>query len=246
MLTPPLAYLYLFFDLRYLETSTSPHTAPRLSPKTPTWPTSSTSWPSGTSSRSVNTGKAHALSPKLGKRHSVTSKLFIPPQMHQVKGAFNALGGADRLASNRKCLTQTCAYHSWSVRFMEGGEATTPLTFTVQDWEVLLLLPPPPPPPAALASHDYILKIVPTVYEDLSGKQKFSYQYTVANKVLLSSRRDPRSGASGLFLRSQPPVPTYGPSAHCCVDLHTHLEVKAGPCWLEKPPQMSTNHKLDS
>lgn len=38
--------------------------------------------------------------------------------------------------------------------------------------------------PAALASHDYILKIVPTVYEDLSGKQKFSYQYTVANKVL--------------------------------------------------------------
>lgn len=36
---------------------------------------------------------------------------------------------------------------------------------------------------SALASHDYILKIVPTVYEDLSGKQKFSYQYTVANKV---------------------------------------------------------------
>lgn len=41
-------------------------------------------------------------------------------------------------------------------------------------------------PPAALASHDYILKIVPTVYEDLSGKQKFSYQYTVANKVPLT------------------------------------------------------------
>lgn len=40
---------------------------------------------------------------------------------------------------------------------------------------------------AALASHDYILKIVPTVYEDLSGKLKFSYQYTVANKVLLVS-----------------------------------------------------------
>lgn len=38
---------------------------------------------------------------------------------------------------------------------------------------------------AALASHDYILKIVPTVYEDLSGRQRFSYQYTVANKVLL-------------------------------------------------------------
>ncbi|XP_059372462.1 endoplasmic reticulum-Golgi intermediate compartment protein 1 [Carassius carassius] len=34
----------------------------------------------------------------------------------------------------------------------------------------------------ALASHDYILKIVPTVYEDLGGKQRFSYQYTVANK----------------------------------------------------------------
>lgn len=39
---------------------------------------------------------------------------------------------------------------------------------------------------AALASHDYILKIVPTVYEDLSGKQRFSYQYTVANKVQYS------------------------------------------------------------
>lgn len=39
-------------------------------------------------------------------------------------------------------------------------------------------------PAAALASHDYILKIVPTVYEDLSGRQRFSYQYTVANKVL--------------------------------------------------------------
>lgn len=37
--------------------------------------------------------------------------------------------------------------------------------------------------PVALASHDYILKIVPTVYEDMSGKQRFSYQYTVANKV---------------------------------------------------------------
>lgn len=37
--------------------------------------------------------------------------------------------------------------------------------------------------PTALASHDYILKIVPTVYEDKSGKQQFSYQYTVANKV---------------------------------------------------------------
>ena len=37
--------------------------------------------------------------------------------------------------------------------------------------------------PAALASHDYILKIVPTVYEDKSGKQRYSYQYTVANKV---------------------------------------------------------------
>nr|KAF6348387.1 endoplasmic reticulum-golgi intermediate compartment 1 [Myotis myotis] len=33
-----------------------------------------------------------------------------------------------------------------------------------------------------LASHDYILKIVPTVYEDKSGKQRYSYQYTVANK----------------------------------------------------------------
>uniref|UniRef100_A0A672JRU6 Endoplasmic reticulum-Golgi intermediate compartment protein n=1 Tax=Sinocyclocheilus grahami TaxID=75366 RepID=A0A672JRU6_SINGR len=55
-------------------------------------------------------------------------------QVQHVQGAFNALGGANRLQSN------------------------------------------------ALASHDYILKIVPTVYEDLGGKQRFSYQYTVANK----------------------------------------------------------------
>ncbi|KAL8211852.1 UNVERIFIED_CONTAM: Endoplasmic reticulum-Golgi intermediate compartment protein 1 [Gekko kuhli] len=33
-----------------------------------------------------------------------------------------------------------------------------------------------------LASHDYILKIVPTVYEEMNGKQRYSYQYTVANK----------------------------------------------------------------
>lgn len=45
-------------------------------------------------------------------------------------------------------------------------------------------LPLPTFPPTALASHDYILKIVPTVYEDMSGHQRFSYQYTVANKVL--------------------------------------------------------------
>ena len=41
--------------------------------------------------------------------------------------------------------------------------------------------------PTALASHDYILKIVPTVYEDKSGKQQYSYQYTVANKVVAPS-----------------------------------------------------------
>uniref|UniRef100_A0A8C7GA00 Endoplasmic reticulum-Golgi intermediate compartment protein n=1 Tax=Oncorhynchus kisutch TaxID=8019 RepID=A0A8C7GA00_ONCKI len=59
---------------------------------------------------------------------------LTPHYVQNVQGAFNALGGADRLVSN------------------------------------------------PLASHDYILKIVPTVYEDLSGKQRFSYQYTVANK----------------------------------------------------------------
>ncbi|XP_036169229.1 endoplasmic reticulum-Golgi intermediate compartment protein 1 isoform X3 [Myotis myotis] len=58
-------------------------------------------------------------------------------QVQNVHGAFNALGGADRLTSN------------------------------------------------PLASHDYILKIVPTVYEDKSGKQRYSYQYTVANKILI-------------------------------------------------------------
>lgn len=68
---------------------------------------------------------------------------------------------------------------------MEGCEGMTPLTFALanlglRDVGVVVST-------AALASHDYILKIVPTVYEDLSGKQKFSYQYTVANKVLLVS-----------------------------------------------------------
>nr|XP_035146418.2 uncharacterized protein RPL26L1 isoform X1 [Callithrix jacchus] len=59
---------------------------------------------------------------------------FSINKVQNVHGAFNALGGADRLTSN------------------------------------------------PLASHDYILKIVPTVYEDKSGKQQYSYQYTVANK----------------------------------------------------------------
>ncbi|XP_032116250.1 60S ribosomal protein L26-like 1 isoform X2 [Sapajus apella] len=59
---------------------------------------------------------------------------FSINKVQNVQGAFNALGGADRLTSN------------------------------------------------PLASHDYILKIVPTVYEDKSGKQQYSYQYTVANK----------------------------------------------------------------
>eukprot|EP00069_Balaena_mysticetus_P004637 bmy_04518T0 len=59
---------------------------------------------------------------------------FSINKVQNVHGAFNALGGADRLTSN------------------------------------------------PLASHDYILKIVPTVYEDKSGKQRYSYQYTVANK----------------------------------------------------------------
>lgn len=63
----------------------------------------------------------------------------------------------------------------------------TPLTFTLANSglrDVVVVSA------AALASHDYILKIVPTVYEDLAGKQKFSYQYTVANKVLLVSLRE--------------------------------------------------------
>lgn len=71
---------------------------------------------------------------------------------------------------------------------------------------------------AALASHDYILKIVPTVYEDKSGKQQYSYQYTVANKV--RGRRPgpaacnralcwPRAAATGVWARF-PLVPFAG------------------------------------
>ncbi|XP_078006678.1 endoplasmic reticulum-Golgi intermediate compartment protein 1 isoform X3 [Phascolarctos cinereus] len=59
---------------------------------------------------------------------------FSINKVQNIHGAFNALGGEDKLTSN------------------------------------------------PLASHDYILKIVPTVYEDKSGKQRYSYQYTVANK----------------------------------------------------------------
>ena len=38
---------------------------------------------------------------------------------------------------------------------------------------------------SALSSHDYILKIVPTIYEKLDGTKHFSYQYTWAHKVLI-------------------------------------------------------------
>ena len=38
-------------------------------------------------------------------------------------------------------------------------------------------------PVPAMESHDYIMKIVPTVYEDISGNRIVSYQYTYAYKV---------------------------------------------------------------
>ncbi len=34
----------------------------------------------------------------------------------------------------------------------------------------------------ALESHEYHMKIVPTIYEDTSGEQSYSYQYTYALK----------------------------------------------------------------
>ncbi|KHN84426.1 Endoplasmic reticulum-Golgi intermediate compartment protein 1 [Toxocara canis] len=34
----------------------------------------------------------------------------------------------------------------------------------------------------ALHTHEYILKVVPSVYEDISGRTKYSYQYTYAHK----------------------------------------------------------------
>ncbi len=100
---------------------------------------------------------------------------------------------------------------------------------------------------AALASHDYILKIVPTVYEDLSGKQRFSYQYTVANKVLLLSLFSFPSFPMRSSLcviccfctcrGGDTTFPTYGPSMYRRVNLCTHLEVKAHPWWLETLPR---------
>ena len=35
----------------------------------------------------------------------------------------------------------------------------------------------------AYASHDYIMKIVPTIYEDVRGNQMFPFQYTYAHRV---------------------------------------------------------------
>uniref|UniRef100_A0A8D0WNZ9 Endoplasmic reticulum-Golgi intermediate compartment protein n=1 Tax=Sus scrofa TaxID=9823 RepID=A0A8D0WNZ9_PIG len=83
----------------------------------------------------VSTHSATAQPPNPDMTHVIHKLSFGDTlQVQNIHGAFNALGGADRLTSN------------------------------------------------PLASHDYILKIVPTVYEDKSGKQRYSYQYTVANK----------------------------------------------------------------
>ena len=38
-------------------------------------------------------------------------------------------------------------------------------------------------PVPAMESHDYVMKIVPTVYEDIAGNKVVSYQYTYAYKV---------------------------------------------------------------
>lgn len=38
----------------------------------------------------------------------------------------------------------------------------------------------------SMESHDYVMKIVPTVYEDLSGSRVVSYQYTYAYKTYIS------------------------------------------------------------
>lgn len=73
----------------------------------------------------------------------------------------------------------------------------------VEGWNDLELPPGSAHPPAslccvlptALASHDYILKIVPTVYEDRNGKQRYSYQYTVASKVRAAAAGRRRAAA---------------------------------------------------
>lgn len=39
---------------------------------------------------------------------------------------------------------------------------------------------------SALSTHEYILKVVPSVYEELNGQLTFSYQYTYAHKVSLN------------------------------------------------------------
>ncbi|XP_031754679.1 endoplasmic reticulum-Golgi intermediate compartment protein 1 isoform X1 [Xenopus tropicalis] len=87
----------------------------------------------------VSTHSAMAQPANPDMRHIIHKLSFGNTlQVENIHGAFNALGGADKLASQ------------------------------------------------ALESHDYVLKIVPTVYEDMNGEQQFSYQYTVANKAYVA------------------------------------------------------------
>lgn len=103
---------------------------------------------------------------------------------------------------------------------------------------------------AALSSHDYILKIVPTVYEDLSGRQRFSYQYTVASKVLffpLFFLLDHTSESCVLALVMEEVWPSQHMVRACIAVLTCALtwKLKLTP-ETGSGPHMSTNHKNTS
>lgn len=86
--------LYVF---RYQETSMCQRTAPQPSHKTLTCPIPSISWPLGKNYRWAAKKKK-----KLIVRANVNmNMIFYCQQVQKVQGAFNALGGADRLSSNR-------------------------------------------------------------------------------------------------------------------------------------------------
>lgn len=110
---------------RYQETSMCRHTVLQRSPKALTWPTPSTSWPLERSYRSLKIHFekkrkcAQIVSAVWTLNAHVLTSLFVT-QVQKVQGAFNALGGADRLASNRTYARGTFTHRSRYVTFMWG------------------------------------------------------------------------------------------------------------------------------
>uniref|UniRef100_A0A803STZ1 Endoplasmic reticulum-Golgi intermediate compartment protein n=1 Tax=Anolis carolinensis TaxID=28377 RepID=A0A803STZ1_ANOCA len=92
-----------------------------------------------------------------------------------------------------------------------------------------------------LASHDYILKIVPTVYEDMSGKQQYPFQYTVANKVRIATFfLEKLKNVNWRDLQLQVSFPLL----LCCRACWAQNESNSSPCW--KSGKMKRKRKFNS